>query len=111
MASGFCPRAAISKNLLSPIEGAPADLTITGHIDVLQVRNGAEHILDYKPDARTNPPFARLTIYALALPGSQAFASSTSNVPGSIRINIANFSHERCSPIRNESMRLIPARM
>ena len=38
-----------------------------GHIDFLQVRNGAVHILDYKPDARTNRPFAQLTIYALAL--------------------------------------------
>ena len=41
--------------------------TITGHIDFLQVRNGAVHILDYKPDARTNKPIAQLTIYALAL--------------------------------------------
>ena len=40
---------------------------ITGHIDFLQVRNGAVHILDYKPDARTNKPIAQLTIYALAL--------------------------------------------
>jgi hypothetical protein len=40
---------------------------ITGHIDFLQIRNGAIHILDYKPDARTNKPFAQLTIYALAL--------------------------------------------
>jgi hypothetical protein len=48
-------------------EGAPADQTITGHIDFLQVRNGAVHILDYKPDTRTNRPFAQLTIYALAL--------------------------------------------
>ena len=53
-ASGFCP-------------GELADQTITGHIDFLQVRNGAVHILDYKPDARTNRPFAQLTIYALAL--------------------------------------------
>src|SRR5580704_11001050 len=30
---------------------APADASITGHIDFLQVRNGAVHILDYKPDA------------------------------------------------------------
>ena len=45
-------------------EGAPADQTITGHIDFLQIRNGAVHILDYKPDARTNRPFAQLTIYA-----------------------------------------------
>jgi len=50
---------------------------ITGHIDFLQVRNGAIHILDYKPDARTNKPIAQLTIYALALmrlvPGVRLF--------------------------------------
>jgi transposase-like protein len=40
---------------------------LTGHIDFLQVRNGAVHILDYKPDARTNKPIAQLTLYALAL--------------------------------------------
>lgn len=40
---------------------------ITGHIDFLQARNGLIHILDYKPDARTNKPIAQLTIYALAL--------------------------------------------
>jgi ATP-dependent exoDNAse (exonuclease V) beta subunit len=39
----------------------------TGHIDFIQVRNGAVHILDYKPDARTNKPTAQLTLYALAL--------------------------------------------
>jgi len=54
---------------------APA--AITGHIDFLQVRNGAVHILDYKPDARTNKPIAQLTIYALALtrlvPGLRLF--------------------------------------
>lgn len=50
---------------------------ITGHIDFLQVRNGAVHIMDYKPDARTNKPIAQLTIYALALtrlvPGLRLF--------------------------------------
>lgn len=47
----------------------PGDIktSVTGHIDFLQVRNGAIHILDYKPDARTNKPIAQLTIYALAL--------------------------------------------
>lgn len=40
---------------------------ITGHIDFLQACNGAIHILDYKPDARTNKPIAQLTINALAL--------------------------------------------
>jgi transposase-like protein len=44
-----------------------APRTITGHIDFLQVRNGAVHILDYKPGARADRPFAQLTIYALAL--------------------------------------------
>jgi hypothetical protein len=38
---------------------------------------GAVHILDYKPDARTNKPIAQLTIYALALtrlvPGLRLF--------------------------------------
>jgi transposase-like protein len=55
--------------------GAPR--AITGHIDFLQVRNGAVHILDYKPDARTNKPIAQLAIYALALtrlvPGLKLF--------------------------------------
>ncbi len=44
---------------LAPRVGA-ADRSITGHIDFLQVRNGAVHILDYKPDARTNKPIAHL---------------------------------------------------
>ena len=51
--------------------------TITGHIDFLQVRNGVVHILDYKPDARTNKPIGQLAIYALALtrlvPGLKLF--------------------------------------
>jgi ATP-dependent exoDNAse (exonuclease V) beta subunit len=50
---------------LAPGTGAPR--AITGHLDFLQVRNGAVHILDYKPDARTTKPLAQLTIYALAL--------------------------------------------
>jgi hypothetical protein len=55
--------------------GAPRSLT--GHLDFLQVRNDAVHILDYKPDARTNKPSAQLAIYALALtvrvPGLELF--------------------------------------
>ena len=61
---------------LVPKVGA-AERSITGHIDFLQVRNGAVHILDYKPDARTNKPIAQLAIYALALtrlvPGLKLF--------------------------------------
>jgi ATP-dependent exoDNAse (exonuclease V) beta subunit len=41
--------------------------SITGHIDFLQVRNGAVYILDYKPGARADHLIAQLMIYALAL--------------------------------------------
>ena len=61
---------------LAPRVGA-AERSITGHIDFLQVRNGCVHVLDYKPDARTNRPIAQLAIYALALtrrvPGLKLF--------------------------------------
>lgn len=46
-----------------PREQAP----ITGHIDILQVRQGQIHILDYKPQAAKTSPLNQLTIYALAL--------------------------------------------
>jgi ATP-dependent exoDNAse (exonuclease V) beta subunit len=51
---------------LAPRDGSKPRV-ITGHIDILQVRNGAVHVLDYKPDAQTNKPIAQLAIYALAL--------------------------------------------
>jgi transposase-like protein len=59
--------AALEKEHGIRLLSADAESSITGHIDFLQVRNGALHILDYKPDARTNKPIAQLTIYALAL--------------------------------------------
>ncbi len=40
---------------------------ITGHIDILQIRNNLIHILDYKPSAKKEKPVEQLTIYALAL--------------------------------------------
>lgn len=40
---------------------------ITGHIDLLQIRNGLIHILDYKPEASKVNAVEQLTIYALAL--------------------------------------------
>jgi len=40
---------------------------VTGHIDLPQVRNGAVHILDYKPNTRLDRPIVQLTIYALVL--------------------------------------------
>ena len=43
-----------------PIDPVPragsTERAITGHIDFLQVRNGAVHVLDYKPDAGINKP-------------------------------------------------------
>jgi hypothetical protein len=43
------------------------DEIITGHIDILQVRNGSIHIIDYKPGANKVKPVDQLTIYAMAL--------------------------------------------
>lgn len=40
---------------------------ITGHIDLLQIRNGMVHILDYKPNAAKEQPIEQLTLYAMAL--------------------------------------------
>lgn len=40
---------------------------VTGHIDIVQVRNGIVHILDYKPNADKEKPIEQLTWYALAL--------------------------------------------
>jgi hypothetical protein len=70
------------------IELAPrtgdAERTITGHLDLLQVRKGAVHILDYKPDARTNKPIAQLAIFALALTRLvSGHLTSTSSARGS----------------------------
>lgn len=44
---------------------------ITGHIDIVQARNGFIHLLDYKPKARQINPVNQLVVYALA------FASRT----------------------------------
>lgn len=41
--------------------------TLTGHIDLLQFRNGKVYILDYKPDAKHDKPIEQLMVYALAL--------------------------------------------
>ncbi len=40
---------------------------ITGHIDVLQIRNGMIHILDYKPESNKVNAINQLLIYALAM--------------------------------------------
>jgi hypothetical protein len=42
--------------------------TLTGHIDILQVRSNRIHILDYKPEAKSDKlAKEQLTLYALAL--------------------------------------------
>ncbi|MDP2911030.1 MAG: PD-(D/E)XK nuclease family protein, partial [Candidatus Omnitrophota bacterium] len=40
---------------------------LTGHIDLVQIRNGMIHLLDYKPSAKKEKPIDQLIIYALAL--------------------------------------------
>lgn len=40
---------------------------ITGHIDLIQIRNGSIYIMDYKPSASKEKPIDQLTLYALAL--------------------------------------------
>jgi len=40
---------------------------LTGHIDIVQVRNGQIHLLDYKPKAKKEKPIEQLTWYALDL--------------------------------------------
>jgi hypothetical protein len=49
-----------------PLELGEDDV-ITGHIDILQLRNGVVHIMDFKPSARKVKPVEQLMIYALAL--------------------------------------------
>lgn len=53
----------------NPEAVAPTQLPklITGHIDLLQIRNGQIHILDYKPEAAKVQPIDQLTLYAMAL--------------------------------------------
>lgn len=46
---------------------AESRILLTGHIDLLQVRNGQIHILDFKPNAAKEKPIEQLTWYALAL--------------------------------------------
>ena len=41
--------------------------TLSGHIDLVQIRNGSIHILDYKPNAAKEKPIEQLMSYALAL--------------------------------------------
>ena len=66
------PGGGVFKTFLADINGFDFPLSsyqtpITGHIDILQIRNGLIHILDYKPESNKQNPAEQLTIYALAL--------------------------------------------
>jgi ATP-dependent exoDNAse (exonuclease V) beta subunit len=54
-------------NYKVPVELKNEEDVITGHIDIVQLRNGMIHILDFKPSASKEKPVDQLTIYALAL--------------------------------------------
>jgi len=46
----------------------PTEEPITGHIDIVQIRRNAIHVLDYKPNARKEKKaIGQLMVYALAL--------------------------------------------
>jgi|TARA_Y100000310_G_scaffold313469_1_gene361871 transposase-like protein len=53
------------KGFTFPLNNCPTP--ITGHIDLLQIRNGLIHILDYKPEAEKINATEQLTLYSLAL--------------------------------------------
>lgn len=61
----------ISENSLIRFKGRQQEeklpKLLTGHVDILQIRNGQAHILDYKPNAAKEHPIEQLTWYALAL--------------------------------------------
>jgi hypothetical protein len=44
-----------------------SETPITGHIDILQARNGFIHLLDYKPNANRVNTVEQLVVYALAI--------------------------------------------
>jgi hypothetical protein len=54
----------LSKGFFLPLPELPKP--ITGHIDIVQLRNGLIHLLDYKPKAREIEAVNQLVIYALA---------------------------------------------
>ncbi len=52
---------------LKKFENKDGKILMTGHIDLIQVRNGMIHLLDYKSNAAKEKPIEQLTWYALAL--------------------------------------------
>ena len=56
-----------SMRVATSARGREIPRLLTGHIDLVQVRNGCIHLLDYKPNAAKEKPIEQLTWYALAL--------------------------------------------
>jgi len=52
---------------LDKFKNKDGKILMTGHIDLLQVRNGLVHLIDFKPHAAKEKPIEQLTWYALAL--------------------------------------------
>ncbi len=52
---------------LEKFKNKDGKILLTGHIDLVQVRNGLVHLIDFKPHAAKEKPIEQLTWYALAL--------------------------------------------
>jgi len=67
VANGSLPKADVPIAEADIVDVGSLPKLITGHIDILQIRNGQIHILDYKPKAAKEQPIDQLTLYAMAL--------------------------------------------
>lgn len=61
------PKGQMNVKIQSSKSKIPLPKLITGHIDLVQIRNGLVHLLDFKPKAEKERPIEQLTWYALAL--------------------------------------------
>lgn len=55
------------RNRLNAKTNSARGRLLTGHVDIVQIRNHCVHLLDYKPNAAKERPIEQLTWYALAL--------------------------------------------
>ena len=74
------------------------DRVVTGHMDFLQVRNGAVHIwTTNRTRARTNPSRSSRSTRSRSRASCRVSRSSTSSARGSTRTSTASLSRARCS--------------
>jgi ATP-dependent exoDNAse (exonuclease V) beta subunit len=78
-------------------------------IDFLQIRNGAIHIVDYKPGAKSEKPIPQLMTYALALSRRTGlrlfdFVCSWFDEHNYYQFYPLNVVHKRQRPILGESL-------